>query len=147
MESKTYSILVAEDDQEDKELVISAIKDSQIKCQVNLVSDGVELLHYLQSSKQKPDVILLDINMPKIDGLVALKQIKEDKELQNIPVYILSVSNSDEHRRKAKELGASKYYLKTPRYKELIDIIKEVCQGHPFLAYAHRIELKKDCLL
>lgn len=126
-EKKIYSILVAEDDADDRDMVVAAIKESPIKCDVKLVCDGAELLEYLKTTLILPDVLLLDINMPKVDGLQALKQMKSDDRLKHIPVYILSTSNSAEHKLIALELGACRYCLKTPRYKELVDIIREVC--------------------
>ena len=96
-----FSILIAEDDEDDYTLITDAIKSSQNKCQVNWVRDGEELLDFLNTTNdlgvgknKRPDIILLDLNMPKKDGREALEEIKSHSQFKKIPVIVVTTSKA-----------------------------------------------------
>jgi CheY-like chemotaxis protein len=112
-----FHIIIADDDEDDR-LIISEAVQSYAKKQVTIttVNDGVELLTELNNCFGDhlllPDVILLDINMPKLDGPGALQIIKQDKRLRNIPVILVSTLRSIAKLKECITQGASKYYIK-----------------------------------
>lgn len=129
-EPKRLRILIADDDEEDKNLIKIAFEEMECPLFLEFVSDGVELMNDLNQRvilrKALPDVILLDLNMPKKDGKAALKEIKENNLLKYIYVIILSTSNLSEDKRYTQELGANSYYTKPADYILLLDMAKEI---------------------
>lgn len=113
-------ILLVEDDPDDQELTKRALRASKLKNQLQIVSDGEAALNYLYRrgdfedprSAPRPDLILLDLNMPKIDGRAVLSQIKEDPELRSIPVVILTTSAREEDVMRSYDLGVNSYVPK-----------------------------------
>lgn len=94
-------ILLVEDNPGDVRLIEEAFKEGKIKNHINIVEDGVEAIAYLRKEGQysdavRPDLILLDLNLPKMDGREVLKIIKYDNELKRIPIVILSTSDAEE---------------------------------------------------
>src|SRR5688572_32885331 len=99
---KPVNILMADDDEDDRMLMKEALDENELPSQIHFVKDGEELLQYLYKTGEfssqptfRPSLILLDLNMPKIDGKEALRLIKSDSELRRIPVVILSTSRSE----------------------------------------------------
>src|SRR6185503_2812005 len=131
--NKLLRILIADDDKDDRYFAALAFKESGLNHTVHFVQDGEELMEYLQSmySEEKtsglPDLILLDLNMPKKDGRVALKEIKSDTRFQKLNVVILSTFISKEDRKYTTELGVSQHITKPFDFSELVQAIKEVC--------------------
>ncbi len=118
-----FSILIAEDDEDDYILITDAINSSQNKCQITWVKDGEELLDFLNSvndhsggNKIKPDIILLDLNMPKKDGREALEEIKSHSKFKNIPVVVLTTTQAKTDIQKAYDLGANSFIQKPFKY-------------------------------
>ncbi len=113
-------ILLVEDDPAHAELAIRGISNSNIESEIHHVEDGQKALDYLKghgefSDREKypvPDVILLDLRLPKIDGLEVLKQVKEDQKLCVIPVIILTTSNAETDTIKAYTKHANSYLVK-----------------------------------
>ncbi len=94
-------ILMVEDNPDDVLLTQEALKDAKVHCQLSHVEDGIEAMAFLQkqeiySNAPTPDIILLDLNLPKMDGRQVLKKIKENKTLCQIPVVILTTSDATE---------------------------------------------------
>jgi CheY-like chemotaxis protein len=121
----TINILIAEDDEDDYTLITDSIKSSQDKCQVNWVRDGEELLNSLNSSndlegdkKELPDIILLDLNMPKKDGREALQEIKSHSKFKNIPVIVLTTSQAKMDIQRVYDLGANSFIQKPFKYTD-----------------------------
>jgi len=127
--SKSF-ILVAEDDEEDRMLLQDALDEVKIKHAVNFVSNGQELIDslnsYLIEKKQLPDLILLDLNMPKKDGREALNEIKLNEKLRTIPIIILSTSNDKEDILNTYNLGGNSFITKPASYSSLLSIAKEI---------------------
>jgi two-component system, chemotaxis family, response regulator Rcp1 len=114
---KPIEILLADDNPGDLRLAVEALKDAKILNHVNTVTDGVEAMAYVRKQGKyadapRPDVILLDLNMPRKDGREVLKEIKEDPNLRSIPVVILTISQAEEDIIKSYNLHANCYISK-----------------------------------
>jgi len=136
VKGKQPYIVIADDDEDDQLLVKHAIREI-VDAEIESVYNGVELLDLLkQQGKFKdrksgtPDFILLDLNMPMLDGFGVLSRIKVDKILSEIPIYILSTSRMDHDKKRSKELGASGFYTKPILYDQLKAIIGEISSKH-----------------
>lgn len=118
-------VLIAEDDEDDFELM----KDAWARCcpeaELVRVADGVELLDYLETSPP-PDIIFLDLNMPRVDGREALMKLKSADPLREIPVIILTTSNNREDVQKCYRLGANSYLRKPGGFQELTAMLSTV---------------------
>jgi CheY-like chemotaxis protein len=126
---KPIVILIADDDPEDCELAVEALRESRLKNEVFVVHDGEELLDYLYArggftpeTAPKPGLILLDLNMPKMDGREALAQIKSDPELRAIPIVVLTTSKAEEDVYRSYGLGANSYITKPVTFDGLTKV-------------------------
>jgi two-component system, response regulator len=127
-------ILLADDDEDDCFLVKEAFEESRISNDLHIVNDGEELMEYLQHRGDfmdkgkfpKPDLILLDLNMPRKNGKEALKEIKEDNELRKIPVVVLTTSEAEEDIVKTYDLGVNSFITKPVTFEELVDVIRTI---------------------
>jgi CheY-like chemotaxis protein len=127
-------LLVAEDDPDDQLLIQDAVNGScPPKVSTHFVWDGEELIEFLQGVVQgagKPGLVLLDLNMPRKDGRVALREIKTDPELASIPVAILTTSTNDRDAQYCQQLGVVGYYRKPGSMTELKEIIGALCMDY-----------------
>ena len=129
---RVIEILIADDDAEDTMLIRDALKESRLKNGIQSVEDGEELMQYLRnegkySNKKKyptPGIVLLDLNMPKMDGREALKEIKADKNLRTIPIVILTTSKAEEDILKTYNLGVSSFITKPVKFSTMVDVMK-----------------------
>jgi len=120
-------ILLIEDDDVDVMTVNRALRDSEVANELVSMSDGEEAIEHLRDeSAEKPSIILLDLNMPKMDGVEFLKIVKADKALNKIPVVILTTSNSDRDVIKSFELGAAGYMVKSVDYEKFVETIRAI---------------------
>ena len=117
------SLLVADDDLDDLMLLLSAIQSLRTDVKVCHVRDGGELFSFLKS-ESIPDLILLDINMPKIDGMDCLKRIKSQPEYNNIPIVMHSTSSNNEIIDRCYQYGASRYIVKPIFYRDIVGFMK-----------------------
>ncbi len=124
--NRNASILICDDDEDDLYLVKSVFNDTKFSNQTVYLKNGIELLDYLQNQKNETAVglVLLDLNMPKMDGREALKIIKSNPEFRRIPVIILTTSNSPQDIHQCYELGANCFITKPSSYEGLNDAIK-----------------------
>lgn len=127
------SILFAEDSAKDVELTLSALAENNLANAVVVVRDGAEALDYLYArgkfqmrSKGNPAVILLDIKMPKVDGLQVLKTVKSDPDLKNIPVVILTSSREERDLVESYRLGVNAYVVKPVAFQDFVKAVKEL---------------------
>lgn len=135
MENKkknNFKILLVEDNPADVSLTKKAIQKSELVSKLDVVKDGVEALKFLQKFKKnshvdRPDLILLDLNLPKKSGLELLKEIKEDEDLRRIPVVVLTISSNEEDLLKAYNLHANCFINKPLNIKEFYIIIEFIC--------------------
>ncbi|KXI28073.1 response regulator [Paraglaciecola hydrolytica] len=132
--TRSITILMADDDEDDRLLTQDALKESRVLNQLYCVEDGVELLKYLRREDKysdktlypKPGLILLDLNMPRMDGREALQQIKADPLLKGIPVVILTTSQQEEDMVKGYGLGAASYITKPVNFEGLVGLMKAI---------------------
>jgi CheY-like chemotaxis protein len=134
MKEKEVEILIVEDNPHDAELAIRALKKNHLANHVTHLVDGEEALDFLfgkgryagRDTKNVPRVILLDLKMPRINGLEVLKQIKANPTTKIIPVVILTSSDEDPDIRRSFELGAEKYIVKPVDFNNFAKIISEL---------------------
>jgi DNA-binding NtrC family response regulator len=126
MNLSTKSILLVDDDQDDKHFFSKALHTVDDTVELSTACDGRDALEKLQFNI--PDLILLDLNMPRMNGLMFLKEIKKQKKLKNIPVIIYTnfISLFDEN--EVLKYGAYGFYLKPSEYDKTIDVITEILQ-------------------
>ena len=119
-------ILLVEDDNVDATMVRRALKDLNVPNGIIHQLDGKDALKYLRSSdnKKRPCVILLDLNMPGMNGIDFLKIIKNDDELKQIPVIVLTTSKNDQDKMNSFEFSAAGYIIKSADYKEFVEALK-----------------------
>jgi CheY-like chemotaxis protein len=128
------TILMAEDDPDDRLLTQEALREAELNNDILFVENGEELLNYLRRSGNfsdkskfpKPRLILLDLNMPKMDGREALEEIKADPKLRSIPIIVLTTSKAEEDIIKTYNLGISGYITKPVAFDELIEVMKVI---------------------
>lgn len=128
---KKCSVIITDDDKDDQEFLIKAIKQAGINCEIESAYDGEELMMMLKekSGKQNeklPDLIVLDLNMPLMDGYEVLKELKGSSELKHIPVYILTTSEFEFDKIKSIAYGARKFYSKPLIYTDLVKIVQDM---------------------
>ncbi|OGS46226.1 MAG: response regulator [Elusimicrobia bacterium RIFOXYD2_FULL_34_15] len=124
-------ILLVEDNPADIRLTTEALKEEKVYNKLNVVTDGVEAMAYLNKEGKyakatRPDLILLDLNLPKKDGREVLKEIKTDDKLKSIPVVVLTVSKSDEDILKSYNLHANSYITKPVDLTQFIKVAKSI---------------------
>ncbi|WP_126173627.1 response regulator [Altericroceibacterium xinjiangense] len=126
-------ILLVEDSAQDAELTLAALKKCQLCNDVVLVRDGSEALDYLHCrgayagrEKVLPAVVLLDLKMPKIDGLEVLERIRADATLRHTPVVMLTSSREERDLLRSYELGVNSFVVKPVDFKEFFDAIREL---------------------
>jgi CheY-like chemotaxis protein len=130
----TVTILMADDDEDDRMLVREALAESQLPIDLRVVSNGEELMDYLYHRGRytdpkltpHPGLILLDLNMPKKDGLEVLQEIKTDPKLRLIPVIVLTTSKAEENICHTYDLGANSYIVKPMTFTALVDVMKTI---------------------
>ncbi|MDZ7737582.1 MAG: response regulator [Bacteroidales bacterium] len=128
---KSIDILLAEDNPGDADLAIEALEESKMKNRLFTVSDGQEALDFLYKKGKyqdmpRPDLILLDLNMPRVDGREVLKIVKEDKDLRSIPIVILTTSKAEEDIIKSYNLHANCYISKPLDLDKFIEVVNNI---------------------
>jgi CheY-like chemotaxis protein len=131
--SSFKSILLAEDNVEDVELTLEALSEYNLANDVIVTRDGAEALDYLYQRGQfkmrtagNPAVILLDIKMPKMDGLEVLRTIKKDEKLKTIPVVMLTSSREEPDLAESYKLGVNAYVVKPVNFQEFVKAVKRL---------------------
>lgn len=126
-------ILLVEDDPKDIELTLNALSEYSLANKVEVARDGVEALDYLycrgtyaSRSKGNPVVILLDLKLPKMDGIQVLQHLKSDKQMCLIPIVILTSSRESRDLEDCYRLGVNAYVVKPVRFTEFVEAVKEI---------------------
>jgi DNA-binding response OmpR family regulator len=126
-------ILLVEDDPKDVELTLTALEEYNLANEVIVARDGEEALEYLYSrgkfktrSNANPAVMLLDLKLPKVDGLEVLKQVKSEEKLRMIPIVVLTSSKEEKDMVASYKLGVSAYVVKPVDFHEFVNAIKEL---------------------
>jgi CheY-like chemotaxis protein len=129
---RSVTILMADDDEEDQELTRDALQNARLAKEVRFVSDGRELLDYLRHTGRyegragdapRPGIILLDLNMPRMDGRETLAELKADGDLRAIPVVVLTTSSDEEDVLQAYDLGVNSFITKPVTFGGLVDVM------------------------
>lgn len=121
------AVLLVEDDLVDVMTVNRAFNDLAIPNSLIHRRNGEEAIDFLRSgNSDKPCIILLDLNMPKMNGIEFLQEAKKDPELKKIPVVVLTTSNDSRDKLESYKLGVAGYMLKSTEYQEFVDTIKEI---------------------
>ncbi len=128
---KTAEILLVEDNPGDARLAKEALKEAKVRNSLHWVEDGVEAMTFLRrqgkyADAPRPDVILLDLNLPKKDGREVLAEVKEDGDLKRIPVVVLTVSDAEEDIIKTYNLHANCYIRKPLDLDRFIEVVKSI---------------------
>src|SRR5262245_22932175 len=131
-EAKPITILMADDDPDDRLLTADALKEARLINDIRFVENGEELLEYLRRTGKfappadvpRPGLILLDLNMPRKDGRTVLKELKQDNDLRTIPVVVLTTSKDDEDVYRSYDLGVNSYIVKPVTFEALVDILQ-----------------------
>jgi len=117
------NILLADDDAIDRELFIEGINHTGIKYSIKEVENGEQVLSYLYAATERPDLIILDFNMPVKDGRITLKELKSLDQFKRIPVVIMSTSNSHFDIALAYDSGANLFVVKPDDFKQLVYVL------------------------
>jgi two-component system response regulator len=128
------TILLVEDNPDDVQLTLRALKKSKIMNDVIVAQDGVEALDYLfgtgkyagRDTNLKPQVVLLDLKMPKMDGLEVLQRIRKDERTRVLPVVVLTTSSEDRDRVESYKLGANSYIRKPVDFNQFAEAVRQL---------------------
>ena len=128
------TILLADDDEEDRSMTISALRERRVANEIRCVADGEELADYLfhrgnysnPNDAPTPGLILLDLNMPRKDGREALAEIKADAALRVIPVIVLTTSKAEEDILRSYDLHANAYVTKPVDFNRFIEVVRQI---------------------
>ena len=120
-------ILIVEDDEVDAMTVKRALKEIKVTNRLETVGNGEEALDYLRNeNNSKPCIILLDLNIPRMNGIEFLKVIKEDEVLKIIPVIVLTTSKEEQDRLESYKLSVAGYMLKPVSYLQFVDTMRTI---------------------
>lgn len=128
---RTVEILLVEDNQGDIDLTVEALEESKVKNNLHVVTDGQQALDFVYkkgeyATKPKPDLILLDLNIPKKNGVEVLQQIKEDKDLRRIPVIVLTSSKDEQDILDTYNLHANAFVQKPLDFNAFMEIVQKI---------------------
>jgi CheY-like chemotaxis protein len=130
---RPVTILLADDDEDDRELTRDALQDARLANEMQFVVDGQDLMDYLNRAGRyadpsayapRPGIILLDLNMPKKDGREALAEIKADESLRRIPVIVLTTSSDEEDVLRTYDLGVNSFITKPVTFAGLVEVMR-----------------------
>jgi CheY-like chemotaxis protein len=130
--SHSIVILIAEDDPDDQLLTREALDENKLTNEIRFVNDGQELIDYLYrrgsfaepSIAPRPDLILLDLNMPRMDGREALQIIKSDADLRRIPIVVMTTSKAEEDILRTYDLGVNSFIVKPVTFDSLVNLVR-----------------------
>ncbi len=128
---RTINVLLVEDDPGDVLMTREAFEDNKVANRLAVVSDGVSAMEYLRkqgpyADAPTPDLVLLDLNLPRMDGREVLQALKEDEELRRIPVVVLTTSEAEEDVLRSYSLHANAYVTKPVDFDRFIDVVRQI---------------------
>jgi CheY-like chemotaxis protein len=131
MIGRPIEILLVEDSPSDTELTVEALEDAKLRNNLSIVEDGVQAMQFLRrqghyGQAPRPDIILLDLNLPRKDGREVLAEIKADKMLAIIPVVVMTASTAEVDLLRAKQLKANSYITKPVEFMKFLDVVRGV---------------------
>jgi CheY-like chemotaxis protein len=129
--ARPIEVLLVEDDEGDVLITREALAEGKVLNRLHVVNDGVEAVAYLRRKKPharatRPDLILLDLNLPKLHGHQVLEDIKSDADLRRIPVVVLSTSSADEDIIRSYDLHANAYVTKPVDFDRFVTVIRQI---------------------
>jgi CheY-like chemotaxis protein len=119
-------VLLVEDDPGDVVLIQEAFAYNKVRNSLQVAGDGVEAMAYLRSADTRPDLILLDLNLPRKDGREVLAEIKSDPVLRSIPVVVLTTSKAEEDILRSYDLHANAYVTKPVDFNRFIEVVRQI---------------------
>jgi CheY-like chemotaxis protein len=130
-EGRPIEILLVEDSPSDTDLTLEALKDFKVRNHVSVVEDGVMALQFLRregpfAEAPRPDLIMLDLNLPRKDGREVLAEIKKDERLKTIPVVVLTTSRADQDILRAYQLNANCYITKPVDFNQFLEVVRTI---------------------
>jgi two-component system response regulator len=135
-------ILLVEDNIDDEELTLRALKKSAVPNQVMVARDGAEAVSFLFDKDVQPEVVLLDLNLPKLDGLEVLRRIRSHESTKHLPVVVLTSSKEDKDIARSYQLGANSYVRKPVDFKQFIDTVNTLSLYWLSMNHGPQIELR-----
>jgi CheY-like chemotaxis protein len=128
------ALIMVDDDEDDCIMVEAALYEALLKCDFHCVQDGIVMMDYLNRSGRyqdpgaapRPDIILLDLNLPKMNGREVLRRLKSDPNFRSIPVIVLTTSNEEEDIAFCYDVGANTYIIKKPSFDGLVSAIRVI---------------------
>jgi CheY-like chemotaxis protein len=125
------SVLLVEDDPGDVVLIREAFEDNKVHNTLHVVSDGVEAMAFLRNEGEhaaapRPDLVLLDLNLPRMDGREVLAEVKADPDLRTIPVVVLTTSEAEEDVLRSYDLHANAYVTKPVDFERFIEVVRQI---------------------
>lgn len=120
------TVLLVEDDEDDQLLFTDALENMHVNLKLDIAGSGDEAFNKLETAEELPDLIFLDINMPSMNGMEFLYEIKKNEHLSGIPVVIFTTSNNPDHIKQSKVLGASGYLVKPPNFDRLSSKLRNI---------------------
>ena len=129
--ARPVDILLVEDNPGDIDLTLEALEEARVRNTVDVVEDGLEALRYLKREGEyaeapRPDLILLDLNLPKLDGREVLEQLKADPDLRRIPVVVLTTSDSEADVLESYERHAAAYIVKPVDFEQFATVVRSI---------------------
>ena len=129
--SKSIEVLLVEDDPGDTLMIREAFEDNKVRNRLTCLTDGVQAIEFLRRQGEhadapRPDLILLDLNLPRKDGREVLAEIKGDGDLSTIPVVVLTTSQAEEDVLRSYELHANAYVTKPVDFERFIDVVRQI---------------------
>ena len=130
-ETRPIEILLVEDSPSDSELTLEALKDFKVRNHVSVVEDGVLAMQFLRrqgpyAQAPRPDLIMLDLNLPRKDGREVLADIKGDDHLKTIPIVVLTTSRADQDILRAYQLNANCYINKPVDFNQFLEVVRSI---------------------
>ena len=130
-EVRAVEILLIEDSPSDTELTVEALREAKVRNRLNMVEDGVQALEFLRRTGKyahapRPDLIMLDLNLPRKDGREVLAEIKADEDLRLIPVVVLTTSRAEQDVLRAYQLNANCYITKPVDFEQFLDAVRSI---------------------
>jgi CheY-like chemotaxis protein len=129
--AKSIDVLLVEDDPGDTLMIREAFEDNKVRNRLTCVTDGVQALEFLRregehAAAPRPDLILLDLNLPRKDGREVLAEIKSDDDLRTIPVVVLTTSQAEEDVLRSYHLHANAYVTKPVDFERFIEVVRQI---------------------
>jgi CheY-like chemotaxis protein len=128
---RPIEILLVEDSPSDTELTLEALRDFKVRNHVNVVEDGVQAMQFLRrqapyDKAPRPDLIMLDLNLPRKDGREVLAEIKGDGDLKTIPIVVLTTSRADQDILRSYQLNANCYINKPVDFNQFLEVVRSI---------------------